>query len=186
MRLGEDGVTYLSFPPNFQTVEMKCLGFAVDSQMKKLMQFSKIVSVWSDLEDVNTKYCDQLAASLRALYYASEYDADTKRSILKGAMQDYMFAGTAFAVENLIRKLFTDARFMHWDEYGGEPFHFKIVLPYEVDEKILQKFAEILQKVKSTRSIIDGLETTTYSYDIRSYIATGIWTCERLEEREDD
>lgn len=185
MKLGTDGATYLSLPPNFQTMDMKCLGHAVDIQVGKLMEFAKKVLVWSDLEHVDPRYYDQLAASLRAPYYASEYDDGTRLDILKETLQTYMFAGTAFAIENLLSKMFNDARFVRWDEYGGEPFHFKIVFPGEADEDILRKFAEILQKVKSTRSIIDGLETATYTYDIRSYIATGIWMCERLEEVND-
>ncbi|HBA70238.1 MAG TPA: hypothetical protein DCZ40_12910, partial [Lachnospiraceae bacterium] len=121
MKLGEQGVTYLSFPPNFQTAENKAMGYVVDRQMKKLLAMVRKISVWSDLDKVEPRYFDFLAASLRAPYYSSEYDDDIRLGILKRTLQTYMFSGTVLAEEELLKNIFADAEFIPWYQYGGKP-----------------------------------------------------------------
>ena len=185
MRLGDERVTFLSLPPNFQTTENKALGYAVDQQMKKLMQFIHKVSVWSDLDNVDPKYYDYLAASIRAPFYSSEYDNDTKLAILKKALQTYMFAGTMLAEEQMLSNIFSDAKFVPFWEYGGEPYHFKIKVPFEPSEAMIAQFLTVLKRVKSQRSILDGMETKEYEIDISVYVATGEVHYTKLEEIDD-
>lgn len=182
MKLGTPGETYISFPPNFQTNENKAFGYAVDNAMEQLHSFCQKISVWSDLDHVDPEYYDQLAVNLRAPYYASLYDNDTKLRILKSTLQTYMFAGTAKAEEELINKFFPDAEFIPWHKYDGKPFHFKIIVPTDPSKETVEKFTEILKRVKSARSIIDGIETKTYSIDLTPAVVAGNWQHERLEE----
>lgn len=184
-KLGDMDTTFLSLPPNFQTVENRAMGYAVDRQIKKLMNFVRKVSVWSDLDNVEPKYYDYLAASLRAPYYSSEYDDDTRLEILKKTLQTYMFSGTVLAEEELLKKIFSDAKFVPWYEYGGVPFHFKIVTPTEPTEEMIQKFLTILRRVKAQRSILDGIDTKTYTIQLDTYAALGVSVSERLEEMND-
>lgn len=185
-KLGEKDATFLSFPPNFQTVENRAFGYAVDRQMSKLMKFVKKISVWSNLDNVDAKYYDFLAASLRAPYYSSAYDDEIRLEILKKTLQTYMFAGTVMAEEELLKNIFSDAQFVPWYKYGGIPFHFKIVTPTEPSEEMIQKFLVILRRVKAQRSIIDGIDTKTYTIDLKAYAALGITGAERLEEADDE
>lgn len=184
-RVGDDAATFLSFPPNFQNAEIEALGCAVDRQMKKLLHFVSGISVWSDMDAVSPKYYDYMAASLRAPYYSSEYDEKTKLGILKKTLQTYMFAGTVSAVEEMLSEIFLDAEFVPWFQYGGEPFHFKIRLPAEPSDEMIQKFLTILKRIKSQRSIIDSMETKTYQIDIPVYFATGEVHYMKLEETDD-
>lgn len=182
MKLGESGVTYLSFPPNFQTAENKAMGYAIDRQMKKLLRIARKVSVWCDLNKVEPKYYDFLAASLRAPYYSSEYDNDIKLEILKKTLQTYMFSGTVLAEEELLKNIFSDAQFIPWHQYGGKPYHFKIKASVDSSEAMIEKFLVILKRVKSQRSILDGMETKTYNIDVTDYFSSGIVHYSRLEE----
>lgn len=181
-QLGDIDATFLSFPPNFQTIENRAMGYAIDRQMKKLMRFVRKVSVWSNLDNVEPKYYDFLAASLRAPYYSSEYDDETRLEILKRTLQTYMFSGTVMADEELLKKIFSDAKFIPWYQYGGIPFHFKIATSTDPSEETIQMFVDILKKVKAQRSIIDGIETKTYNIHIAIEEATGVWGYERIKE----
>lgn len=186
MKIGDTDVTYLSLPPNFQTLENRAMGYAVDKQMKKLFVLSRKLLVWADLDNVSPRYYDYLAASLRAPYYSSEYEDKVRLEILKKTLQTYMFAGTVRADEELIAKIFSDAEFVPWYKYGGIPFHFKIRVPTDPSEQMIEKFLIILRRVKSQRSIIDGIETKTYSISIKAYASGGLWDYERLEEQVND
>lgn len=159
MELGDKDVTYMSLPPNFQTEENRALGYAFDRQVKKLMEAAKNIPVWTNLDNIPEKYYDYIAASIRAPYYSSQYDAETRKGILKSAFQVYMFAGTCRGVEELISRIFLGAAlFVPWYEYGGEAFHFRISVHGSPVRDTLNRFKEILKRVKAKRSILDAIE----------------------------
>lgn len=183
-QMGDKGATYASFPSNMQSPEVWAFGVAMDRQLKKLMEFGKRVLIWPSLDGLDGKYCDYAAASLRALYYSSEYDRETRIGILKSALSTFRYAGTAKGMEELLDKVFANenAKLVSWFAYGGEPYHFKIVLSTDSSEETVRKFSEILRKVKAARSQIDGIETVTYAYDVDAYAAGGVCGHERMEE----
>ncbi len=159
MELGDKDVTYMSLPPNFQTEENHALGYAFDRQVKKLMEAAKNIPVWTNLDNIPEKYYDYIAASIRAPYYSSQYDAETRKGILKSVFQVYMFAGTCRGVEELISRIFLGAAlFVPWYEYGGEAFHFRISVHGSPVRDTLNKFKEILKRVKAKRSVLDAIE----------------------------
>ena len=169
MKIGEKNATYLSLPPNFQTVENLAFGYAVDRQMKKVLAFVKRISVWSDIKNVPPKYYDYLAACLNPPYYASEHDDSTKLNLLENALTSYMFAGTVKAIEDILSKIFGDAEFVPWYEYDGKPYHFKIITTVTPDEETVEKFLKILKRVKAKRSVLDYIETKEYRIEIKTY-----------------
>ena len=159
MELGDKDVTYMSLPPNFQTEENYALGYAFDQQVKKLMEAARNIPVWTNLDNIPEKYYDYMAASIRAPYYSSQYDSETRKGILKSAFQVYMFAGTCRGVEELISKVFLGAAlFVPWYEYGGKTFHFRISVHGSPVRDTLNKFREILKRVKSKRSVLYAIE----------------------------
>ncbi len=159
MNLGDNGVTYMSLPPNFQTEENNALGYAVDRQLKKLMEAAGSIAVWTDTRSVPKKYYDYMAASIRAPYYASQYNEDTRLGILESAFQVYMFAGTCKGVEELVCKVFSgEAIFIPWYEYNGKAYHFKISVHSSPVRDTHNKFKKILKRVQSKRSVLDVVE----------------------------
>ncbi len=159
MDIGDSGVTYLSLPPNFQTEENNALGYTVDRQLKKFMDVSGDIAVWTNPGNVPEKYYDYMAASIRAPYYASQYDASTRLGILEGAFLVYMFAGTRKGVEELVSRVFSgEASFVPWYEYEGLPYHFRISVHSSPVKDTHKKFKEILKRVKAARSVLDVVE----------------------------
>lgn len=183
MRLGDRDAVYLSLPPNLQNAENQALCRAVDEQFTALMDFFKKMLFWGDLENVDEEYYDAIAANLRALYYDSSLDREAKFRILSEALQTYMYAGTLRANQKLLDNVFPGAVFVPWYEYGGEPYHFKIVAPTSPTEDTLERFMAILKEVKSQRSIMDGLETREYPFTLDVHAASGMIIWGRMEER---
>lgn len=157
MKIGESGATFASMPPNLQTAENYAFGYAVDRQMAKLNRLSKKLRVWTDLEHVDPRYYDCIAASIRALYYKSTYDDETKLNIIKNAMKVYRYAGSRKAIEQLISDIYGSAMFHSWYEYGGQPYHFKVTTDTVLTADMIERFADILDQVKRLRSILDDI-----------------------------
>ncbi len=155
------GSTYLSLPPNLQNTENACFSYAFDRQIKKLHMLAKKLTVWSDLDNADPKYYDYMAISIRAPYYKSEYSEKQKLKLIKATIESRMYAGTAKAVEDLLIHSVLYAKFVPWYEYNGEPgkpYHFKIETTDAPEGESRALFADMLQRVKAARSIIDGVE----------------------------
>lgn len=152
------GSTYISLPPNLQTVESDCFGYALDKQMQKFHALAKQLTIWSDMDHTAAKYYDYMALCIKAPYYKSEYDQEMKLSLLKTAIESNRYAGTQKAINQLIDIVFEKAFFIPWYEYDGEPYHFK---PYVYDDVLTEEavtiFANIIKKVKAARSVMDNI-----------------------------
>lgn len=152
------GSTFLSLPPNLQTTENDCFSYALDRQMAKMHKLAKQITVWSNLDNVDPKYYDYLAVTIRAPYYKSEYSNELKLRLIKSALLTRRYAGTMKAIEELLSHTFPDAIFVPWYKYDGKPYHFKIAIEKEPTEDGKELFEAMLQRAKAARSIIDSVE----------------------------
>lgn len=168
------GSMYLSLPPNLQTTENACIAYAFDRQIQKLHRLAKKLTVWSDLDSVDPQYYDYIAMAIRAPYYKSEYSSKQKLNLIKSTLAAQRYAGTVKAVEELLDHSILCAKFIPWYEYGGKPYHFKIATSDDpgVESRVL--FANMLQRVKAARSIIDGVEIDHEPIKSTLYIGAGI------------
>ena len=123
-KFDEVGSTYMSLPPNLQTIENDCFGYALDKQIKKLHGLAKNLTIWSDIENADKKYYDYMALCIKAPYYRSEYTEKTKQDLLKTAISMHRYAGTRRAIDELLKLIFEKAYFIPWYEYDGKPYHF--------------------------------------------------------------
>lgn len=152
------GSTFLSLPPNLQTTENDCFGYALDRQLGKLHKLAGQITVWSDLDNVNPKYYDFMAMTIRAPYYKSEYSDKQKLGLLKSALMTRRYAGTIKAIDELLSHTLTNASFVPWYEYGGKPYCFKITADAdEIDNASMREFVRMISLVKSARSQMEGI-----------------------------
>ena len=181
MKLGDNEATFLSLPPNLQTDETYALSKAVDKQMKKLVDMSNMMQVWTNIEAVDPKYYGIIAACIKAPYYDSSFDDKTKLAIIKDTLNIYRLAGTKTAINKLISSIF--GTFESWHEYGGKPYHFRITTDAELTPDVLAKFSEILRKVKRARSVLDSV-SSYQTLKAETYVAACLTEGEVFEIKE--
>lgn len=173
-KIGEIGGLYLSMPANMQNEEIEALCYAVEKQMNRMVKMACRLNVWGDLDCVNPKHYDYLAACLRTLYYRSDMKDEQKLAIIKKSMMTYRYAGSVKAIEELLGNLFTEAEFIPWYEYGGRPYHFKLNVSGNPDAETKRALESILKKVKSARSIIDAVEIKERTITTKFYVGLGV------------
>lgn len=156
-QIDDIGSTYVSLPPNLQTIDNECFGYALDRQIRRLHKLAKQLTVWSDLDNVPPKYYDYLALCIKAPYYRSEYTDEMKLNLIKTAIELHRYAGTQRAVEKLLDVIFEKAYFVPWYEYEGEPYHFKPRVFDVLTEDAFTLFTDVIKKVKAARSIMDEI-----------------------------
>ena len=112
----------------------------------------------NDLDDVILDYllwekCIGWAEGL-----TSETTREQKINLINAAIELHRTKGTPYAVELLINILFGDGKVEEWFEYGGEPYHFRVVTtnPTATNDKA-QQFIEAINYVKNERSHLENV-----------------------------
>lgn len=115
---------------------------------------------------------DEMAWELNALWYDYDETLSVKRQQIAGAMAFYDRLGTPYAVLNAVNAVYGDGTLMEWFEYGGDPYHFKVLT---TDSTALTtkkaKFYALLSAVKSLRSVLDSV--TYYGAEGQAEYAIG-------------
>lgn len=181
--IGDSGGLFFSMPPNMQTDDEAAFCYAVENQMKKLVNLAMRLDVWSDLEHVKPQHYDYIAACLRSLYYRSDMPDDQKLAIIKNTMLTYRYAGSVKGIEELLGNLFSTAEFVPWYEYGGRPYHFKINVSGNPDAETKRALEQILRKVKAARSVIDAVEIKERTIQTRCYVGIGVLSTKQFHIR---
>ena len=99
---------------------------------------------------------DELAWEFNILY---DYNADveTKRGWIKNARDFYAIYGTAEGIVQYLEAAFNHATVEEWFEYGGDPFHFRVVATGEWSEEAEAWARKSIEAVKNVRSVLDTI-----------------------------
>ena len=137
--------------------EVRSLSYAISNMNKKLINFSKKIALYNSIDILDECILDMLAIELNTQYYDETLNIEVKRKLIKNTLVWYMKAGTPSAVEELVESIFGIGEVEEWFDYGGNPYNFRVTTNAQLDPKGIEKFYKMINKVKNTRSHIDGL-----------------------------
>lgn len=136
--------------------KVMALGYAVNKQVLKIIDKSKLICVYGAIDELPDKILDLMAIEMRSQYYNSNLPIATKRDILKKTMVWHCHAGTLSAVQELVEFVWGhNIKIEEWFEFKGDPYTFQIELfdlDNIMDDQMMADFIEALRKVKNTRS----------------------------------
>ncbi len=141
------------------SAEVQALSYAVSKTMQKLLTCSQKVMLYSAIDSLPEKLIDILAVELRVQYYDETGNIDVKRELVRNALILYSFAGTNYAVENIVEAVLGSGSVTEWYEYGGAPGHFRITTENsEISTADIELFNKIIKSVKRKSAILDAIE----------------------------
>lgn len=121
----------------------------------RLLMYSNIDNLKDDA--FGHSLADELAWQFHVDYYDKTADIETKKQLVKQSIKIHRKKGTPQAVVDLLQTAFpSDAILLEWFDYGGEPYHFKIVTS-EFEGYDTTEFLKALDTVKNARSYLDGV-----------------------------
>ena len=135
----------------------KAFAYAVQSQIIAVSLAIEHAKFYSRIDKLSDEILDELAWQFNIVEYRSDYDISIKRELVKGCMELHYKRGTVEAVEDVVRKIYGEAIVEDWFDYGGEPYHFRVLTSNTsaTDEMI----SELTQLVKETQSVRSYLES---------------------------
>lgn len=126
---------------------------------KQLLELSgEIVKclIYARISELDVTILDELATQMRVDWYDSTAPVEIKRQLVKNAIKVHKYRGTPYAIEQVVQDCFGDGFVEEWFDYGGEPYHFRVVTsnPAVTGEQATQ-FAQAVETVKNIRSVLD-------------------------------
>ena len=142
---------------------------------EKLMAIAKAISValamrrdeinwleiYSHIDELPGKLLDILAVDFKVDWYDPDYTVEQKRQIVKENWRVHRMLGTKAAVETAISPIYTDTKVVEWWEYGGEPYHFRLLIDSTFEGVDPERHRRVLERVdyyKNLRSVLDDVE----------------------------
>lgn len=146
-------------------------------EIQQLMIYSRIDELPEDLLDI-------LAEDFKVDWWDGDYTLEEKRQTLKDSWRVHRMLGTKAAVETAISAIYPETQVSEWFEYGGEPYHFRLLIDstYEgVDPAKHQRVLDRVEYYKNLRSVLDEVEYYDAGGTAGQYVGAAYLGCEMTD-----
>ena len=116
---------------------------------------------------------------LNRAYLAHQFDTEPKslsieetKELLKAPLKTYFFEGTSESLATGLKAYYSGASTKQWSEYGGEPYHFKLILDASkgLSKEQVVKTDKLIKTYKNVRSVYDGANIKVgIKADVKAY-----------------
>ena len=137
---------------------VKGLAEGTDEVTRALAARIKLMSRWNQIDQLSEADLDEMAWELNIQWYDSTAPIETKRAVIRNSDRVYAKLGTRYAVEQIITDYFGSGEVREWYQYGGAPYHFKVLSdnPGLVNDN-LDLFLSLLRTVKRRSAWLDAI-----------------------------
>lgn len=153
---------------------------AADAMFQKMIDAVHIAWWRKYIDELDADQLDEIAKQIGISWYDDGADIVSKRSVLKNYENVLAIAGTPDAVKFAVKDLFGEVEIIEWQEYNGQPYHFKMLVNAKLTEDNTRRFSSAVAGAKNVRSIMDSLEIMRRS-SVAMYVGgafTNTYICE--------
>lgn len=158
-----DNVSLLDIIPSNMRGDKTIKGFAAawDWLQGQVLKAVPLANLFENLDKLTSEQLDSIAKAEDVPWYDTSFDIAKRRRILRDYKQVYYKSGTVWAIETAMGNIFGEAVVKEWYDYGGSPFHFKVlVVEVESEEKVRMAIRTI-DRIRPARTTLDGIEKLT-------------------------
>ncbi|WPC41219.1 phage tail protein I [Clostridium sp. JS66] len=150
-------------PPNLQQdPDMIAASKSIDKSFLEVVEESKKCILLPNIDNLESDVVDLLAWRQHVDFYNTSFDLAIRRELVKKSIPWHRRKGTSSVVEELVSTFFKNSKIEEWFEYGGDPYYFRIVLNYSLDDEI--KTNNIQKKWSQNNRYLDGSWTLDGSH----------------------
>nr|DAF00696.1 MAG TPA: tail protein [Caudoviricetes sp.] len=155
-------------PPNLlRDKQIKAAAQALDAELQKITEATKEALLLPRIDELPEAVIDLLAWQWHVDFYEPiGMDIETKRRLIKRSIAWHRIKGTPAAVEQVVSAAFDTSHVKEWFEYGGSPYHFKVVTEdVTTDKSVLARMRRAINAAKNARSWLETIEFILHLQD---------------------
>lgn len=142
-------------PPNLQQdPDMIAASKSIDRSFLEVVNEVKNCILLPNIDNLDSDLVDLLAWQQHVDFYDTSFDLETRRELVKNSIPWHRRKGTPSVVEELVSTFFKNSKVEEWFEYGGDPYFFRILLNYNLDDEL--KTNTIQKKWTTKNFYLDG------------------------------
>ncbi|WP_158560668.1 phage tail protein [Paenibacillus contaminans] len=131
---------------------------SIDQQLRMLKESIDRLAIFTRLDSISDEEADELAWQFHVDFYGPPLPLEKKRELVKRSVAWHRIKGTPAAVEEIVSAAFDSAEVKEWFEYGGHPYHFKVVTREIVTPEKYGQIVKAINSIKNARSVLDDIE----------------------------
>ena len=149
-------------------------------ELMELYEQHDLLAIFSKIDQLGDELLNILAKDFKIDWWDTEASLETKRKVFKNCFLIHRSLGTVKAVKQAISDAYTDSDISEWTDYGGKPYHFKILINrgnefYSSDDfQMLKLRASYYTNVRSVLDSIKYSAERTVQLYIGCAAATGV------------
>lgn len=155
--------------------DMLAVATAVAEALAERVSEIDSIRIYTRIDELPEDLMDILAYDFKVDWWDGNYTLQEKRNTLKSSWQVHRTLGTKSAVEKAMSAIYQDTKVQEWFEYGGDPYHFKLLIDVTYQNVDKTKHQAVLDRVdfyKNLRSVLDEVEYYATSVTAPQYVAT--------------
>ncbi len=161
---------YKQYPPVLKRDDrFATIGEILAEELAKNREYCDALMIYTAIDKLPEEVLDALAYDFNVEWYDYEGTLDEKRKTIKECISIHRYKGTKYAVETALKSVYDTVKVQEWFEYGGEPYHFKVVIYDHTNDT--EKRQRVLAKVHYYKNLRSHLEETIYVVGITTDIS---------------
>lgn len=120
---------------------------ALSPQMRHIAENISKCLLWKNYRGLPEEVLDALAVSLNIPWYDSKSDYEVKSYIIEKSDQIRLLQGTKKSIELIFSAWNITAYILEWFNYGGEAYHYKILVDYTYYGRLYDANGEVVHDV---------------------------------------
>lgn len=167
---------------------VKVLDAVFRERQKKELEAVRKVFVYTAIDSAPENILDILAVQFKVDWYRDDYPIDTKRRVIKTAMEVRRYCGTEWAVKQAISAIYPNSEIVEWYDYNGTPGHWRLRVNITENADIayytIKRMESLLGYARRCTAHLEGISYLIFNSDAHSYIGTGYHgTAQRVSAR---
>ena len=123
---------------------------------KKELEAAERLKIYTDIDRADEAVLDILAVQFRVDWYDTSYPIETKRRIIKTALEVRRYCGTEWAVQKALASIYPNVKISEWYDYGGRPGYWRMNVDITDDSVIYYTPEEIEKKAEVMEAALVG------------------------------
>lgn len=130
----------------------------IDIQIRKILDFTENLYIWSDISKTPEWLLDYLSIELRVQFYKKELPVQVKRNLIRNALIWYEKIGTKKVLQEMLEYVFGEGEVQEWFEYGGRPGYFRVITPnMDATGTKADEYKHLIETVKRKTAKLDSI-----------------------------